>query len=344
MNNAVFIYQRILGPGADWTLIKQIPVSYLLREANEAVKINLLLLALSLIVIITAIILISIKITAPIKQLSRYMNQIEAGNLNVNILPAGNDEIGIVTQRFGSMMDTINNLILKEYKLELSNKTNQLRALQAQINPHFLNNTLQIIGTLALEQKVPQIYALLSALGKMMHYSMHNNDQTVTLHNELEHVKAYVELQKERFENRFSFRYDVEESILFVQMPKMILQPIVENYFKHGFRGTSDGWIELTAKQIPENRVEICIQNNGLGIPHSKLDSLRAELNSADRMDINPTEDTENPKQTPGPRIGLTNVLTRLQLVCGESASLNIDNLEAGGIIIRLEFDIKSGV
>lgn len=344
MNNAVFIYQRILGPGADWTLIKQIPVPYLLREANEAIKINLLLLALSLIVIITAIILISIKITAPIKQLSRYMNQIEAGNLNVNIVPAGNDEIGIVTQRFRSMMDTINNLILKEYKLELSNKTNQLRALQAQINPHFLNNTLQIIGTLALEQKVPQIYALLSALGKMMHYSMHNNDQTVTLHDELEHVKAYVELQKERFENKFSFRYDVEESILSVQMPKMILQPIVENYFKHGFRGTSDGWIELTAKQIPENRVEICIQDNGLGIPHSKLDSLRAELNSADRMDINPTEDTENPKQTPGPRIGLTNVLTRLQLVCGESASLNIDNLEAGGIIIRLEFDIKSGV
>lgn len=343
MNHAVFIYQRILGNGADWTLVKQIPVPYLLREANEAVKINLLLLALSLIIITTAIILISIKITAPIKQLSRYMNQIESGNLHVNIVPAGKDEIGIVTQRFRSMMDTINNLILKEYKLELSNKTNQLRALQAQINPHFLNNTLQIIGTLALELKVPQIYSLLSALAKIMHYSMHNNDQTVTLQNELDHVKAYVELQKERFENKFSFRYDVEESILQVPMPKMILQPIVENYFKHGFRGTSDGWIELNAKHLPGDRVEICIQNNGVGIPLTKLESLRAELNSSDLMDINPIEDKESLRESPGLKIGLRNVLTRLQLVCGDNASLDIDNLEAGGIMIRLEFDFRSG-
>ncbi|GJM73851.1 hypothetical protein HMSSN036_60670 [Paenibacillus macerans] len=209
-------------------LIKEIPKSYLLREANQAVTINLMLFGLALLVILTATILISIRVTAPIKRLSNYMSQVKTGNLNVDVLPAGNDEVGLLTERFRTMMDTINNLILREYKLELSSKNNQLRALQAQINPHFLNNTLQIIGTLALELKVPQIYTLISSLAKMMHYSMHSGDRIVTLKDELEHVKAYVELQKERFENRFAYRCEVAEPLLQVAMPKLILQPIME--------------------------------------------------------------------------------------------------------------------
>lgn len=315
--------------------MKQIPVSYMLREANQAAKINALLFGLALLIIVTAIILISIRITAPIKRLSRYMTQVQTGNLNVDVLPAGNDEIGLLTNRFGNMMDTINNLILREYKLELSNKNNQLRALQAQINPHFLNNTLQIIGTLALEMKAPQIYKLIAALAKMMHYSMHNDDRTVTLQDELEHVMAYVDLQKERFENRFSFYYEIDEKLLLMPMPKIILQPILENYFKHGIdRRKADGLITLIAEKKPDGYVQLVVQNNGSRIPEEQLNQLRKKL--------------DNQSEAPGPgsnqqdsrksSIGLINVLARLRLVSGDDAALTVENVEPTGVRITLEF------
>lgn len=343
-DGAVFIYQKIESPGLHWTLVKQIPVSYLFREAKEAARINILLLVLLMVMIIALTILISFRITAPIKQLARYMNQVQTGNLEIDIRPAGKDEIGLVTERFRSMMDTINNLILREYRLELSNKTNELRALQSQINPHFLNNTLQIIGTLALELKVPQIYALLSALAKMMRYSMHNDEKIVTVQDELDHVKAYVELQKERFENKFTFRYDMEESLLKALMPKMILQPIVENYFKHGFNlARTDGLIEIKAARLASGRMEITVRNNGSSIPAAKLEALREELQHPGRLDIDTLKETDSndsKRDAPGARIGLPNVLARLRLVCGDSALLIVDNDKAGGVIVRLEIDI----
>ncbi|MBW4082395.1 sensor histidine kinase [Paenibacillus sp. S150] len=341
---AVFIYQRIESPGLKWTLVKQIPVSYLFREAKEAAGINILLLVLLMIMIIALTVLISFRITAPIKQLTRYMNQVQTGNLEIDIRPAGKDEIGLVTERFRSMMDTINNLILREYRLELSNKTNELRALQSQINPHFLNNTLQIIGTLALELKVPQIYALLSALAKMMRYSMYNDEKIVTVQNELDHVRAYIELQKERFENKFTFRYDMEESLLNALMPKMILQPIVENYFKHGFNlARADGLIEITAARLASGRMEIIIRNNGSSIPAARLEALQQELQHPGRLDIDSMksmDSKDSKRDAPGARIGLPNVLARLRLVCGDSAVLTVDNQKEGGVAVRLDFEI----
>lgn len=339
-NGSVFIYQAVEAPGLHWMLVKQIPGSYLFREANEATKINIALLVLLLIVITLLTILISFRITAPIKQLTNYMNQVQSGNLEVEIRQVGKDEIGVLTRHFRSMMDTINNLILREYRLELSSKTNELRALQAQINPHFLNNTLQIIGTLALELKVPQIYGLLSALAKMMRYSMYNDEKIVTVQDELTHVKAYIELQKERFENRFAFRYDMEEPLLGALMPKMILQPIVENYFKHGFNlQRSDGWIEIAGSRLPSGRMELNIRNNGGGIPADKLEELRLALCQPRLPEPEMLKEPDSRRDAPGSGIGLANVLARLRLVCGDDAELTVDNLEAGGVVVRLEFE-----
>jgi two-component system sensor histidine kinase YesM len=192
---------------------------------------------------------------------------------------------------------------------------------------------------------VPQIYGLLSSLAKMMRYSMYNDEKIVTIENELDHVKAYIELQKERFENKFSFRYDMEESLLQALMPKMILQPIVENYFKHGFNlARTDGLIEITASRLTPGRMEIIIRNNGLPIPAARLEALRHELQKPAALEPevlkNADKDSYSKRDAPGAGIGLGNVLTRLRLVCGDDALLTVDNLQAGGVIIRLEIDI----
>lgn len=360
-NGALFVYDRVQTAIADWVIVKRIPTSYLIREANRAVAINLLVLALSLIVIVTATVIVSLRITAPVKQLVRYMNQVQAGNLQVPIQNAGKDEIGLVLVRFRSMMDTINNLILREYKLELANKTNQLRALQAQINPHFLNNTIQIIGTLALELGVPRIYALLSALARMMRYSMDNEAKTITLRDELAHLKAYVELQKERYENRFSFQVEVDDSLLDAEMPKMLLQPVIENYFKHGMDKTAeDGLLLLHARLREGQLLEIVIENNGASIPPVRLAELQRELASAPfkddilgdmphaDMETNPsTESSGQPSESADysvklaqagaePKIGLNNVLARMRMIYGEAAQLHVENKTGKGVKITL--------
>lgn len=344
INHSMFVYQRINQENADWLIIKEIPEKHLLQEANRSVMINLIMFGLALLVIIAATVLISIRVTAPIKRLADYMNEVKTGNLNVAVLPAGKDEIGMLTKRFRTMMETINNLILREYKLELSSKTSQLKALQAQINPHFLNNTLQIIGTLALELKVPQIYTLISALAKMMHYSMHNSDSTVTLKDELEHVKAYMELQKERFENRFSYTSEVPDHLLHLKVPKLILQPIMENYFKHGLSVTeTDGRIRLQASQ-DKSFVFIVIENNGASIPTGQLEGLSLELQRQAEAEAEFDADTEADESVRNElipaTIGLHNVLARLRLVYGEAASLELENLEPVGVRIILKLPV----
>lgn len=364
-DDSLFVYSQVDTDLANWTIIKQIPMSYVVKDANKAAAINILLLAISLIVIILLTLAITISITKPIKQLVRYMNEVQSGNLNVDIVPTSKGEIGLVIKQFGRMMNTINHLIVNEYKLELANKTNQLKALQAQINPHFLNNTLQIIGTLALELKVPRIYALLSSLAKLMRYSMDNADSTVTMQDELVHLNAYIELQKERFENRFEFRYDVEDALMDVKIPRMVLQPVVENYFKHGLERTEKaGFIHLTAAMEEHDEFRITVENNGTSIPEERLNMLHFALRLNDKAPnraqqllgadsrhpaeeapsashpddeaLNTNRKLKQAQDSAESRIGLLNVLERMQMVHGPKASITIENIQPKGVRISM--------
>lgn len=194
-DHSMYVYQQLGSPFADWTIVKQIPNETLYASATTLTWNNAMIAIAALLLVIVATLFISIRITGPLKQLMRYMNQIQAGRLHVDIRLTSRDEIGVLARHFRDMMDTVNNLILREYRLEIANKTNQLKALQAQIHPHFLYNTLQSIGTLALQQQGQRVYVLLSSLSKMLRYSM--RDQTkVTLHEEAEHARLYLELQK----------------------------------------------------------------------------------------------------------------------------------------------------
>lgn len=176
-DTALHVYGKLDAKLSGWTLVKKIPNRTLYLRATRLTQINVVIASAALLLAIVATLWISIKITEPIKRLTRYINQIQSGQLDVDIRAMGNDEIGVLSRRFREMMVTINNLILREYKLDLANKTHQLKALQAQINPHFLYNTLQSIGTLALQHEVPRIYSLLSSLAKMLRYNM--RDHTV---------------------------------------------------------------------------------------------------------------------------------------------------------------------
>ncbi|MFW5436075.1 cache domain-containing sensor histidine kinase [Paenibacillus apiarius] len=348
-NDSIFIHERIETPIANWTLVKQIPQSYLLREANRAAVINMLLIALSLVVIIAATIIVSLRITKPISQLVRYINQVQTGNLRVDIQPVSNDEIGVVSKRFRNMMDMINNLILREYQLEIANKTNQLKALQAQINPHFINNALQSIGTQALQLNAPHIYKLVTALAKMMRYSMYTDQSIVTLREEIEHVKAYLQLQAQRFENTFEAAYENEAATLNVLVPKMTLQPLVENYFKHGLdRGLTSGKLIIRSRFIdePDGLVELIVEDNGRGMPLQRRIELNEKLRELhpEQPGTSTTHALSRSHFVTGEAssgIGLVNVLIRLKLFSSGNADMRVETAEPQGtrIVIHMKME-----
>ncbi|MDT8978159.1 histidine kinase [Paenibacillus sp. chi10] len=358
-DGAIFIHERVATPLANWTLVKKIPKSYLLQEANQAAVINMMLIALSLIVIIIATIVVSFRITKPIRQLVRYINQVQTGNLRVDIQPVSNDEIGVVLKRFRNMMDMINNLILREYQLELANKSNQLKALQAQINPHFMNNALQSIGTLALQHNAPHIYKLVTALGKMMRYSMYTDKSTATVQEELEHVKAYLQLQLQRFEDTFQAVFDIDERTLDTQVPKMTLQPLVENYFKHGIdRSVPSGQLAIHTRYIERTEqaqgivvpcLQLIVEDNGRGMTlmrrielNERLKEVHPELLGTRTSHTLSRDEFVSDSSSGSPSsIGLVNVLARLQLFTDGKSTMRVEEQDPQGTRIVIELELE---
>ncbi len=317
----------------DWLMVKRVPYDMLYANAKTITSLNTEVLLLFLIVTAIATVVLSVRLTAPIRQLMSYMNVIQTGNFNVDINVRSSDEIGVVARRLQTLMQTINQLIMREYRLELANKSYQLKALQAQINPHFLNNALQSIGTLALQLGARKVYTLVTALGKMMRYGMNTEETIVPLRKELEYVRAYMELQQQRFGDKFTYELDVEPEAEEVALPKMVVQPIVENYFKHGMYGAARGLVIISAKLLrSQNMLSIAVWNNGSSMPEERLRELQAGMYRPNPVAV----------EGESTRIGLANVAARLQLYFGENAQVLAENSEPEGfrvtLLIPLEF------
>ncbi|MDO7906674.1 histidine kinase [Paenibacillus sp. JX-17] len=337
-STGMHVYQKLNSGLTDWSIVKQIPAKTLYHRATQLTQVNSIIAGAALVIVILGTLFISIRITGPIQQLTRYMNVIQkTGQLDMNITVKSHDEIGVLFRRFRQLMDTVNNLILREYKLELANKTNQLKALQAQINPHFLYNALQSIGTLALQQQGARVYSLLSSLSKIMRYSMRGG-ALVTLRDEADHMKQYLELQQERFGDQLQITMNWAEDTLDVPLPKMVLQPLVENYFKHGAEPLyGPGELTLTSRMIAPGRLQIIIENNGSPIPDDQLLELRERLSLRSSTQNDTVMDNHDPAAEE--HIGLSNVLQRLKLYSDGKALLQVDNIQPHGVRYILEID-----
>jgi two-component system sensor histidine kinase YesM len=321
------IYEKMVTPYVSWTVIKRIPNETLHQTAREVAMINSVIVVLFLILTIIATVLIAFQLTAPIKKLIRYMNQIQTGNLQVTIDMDRKDEFGILARRFQLAMNTINEMIIREYELELARKTNELNVLQVQTNPHFMNNALQSIGTLALQKQEPEIYNLITSLGKMMRYSMNTGEPIVSLARELDYVKAYFALQRQRFGEQIQYSVHIDEGLLQLQIPKMILQPLVENYFKHGFDVQAETGAIAIYGENPAGSgwLRLEVRDNGKGISEIDLKSLHQRLSHAKAAWGNGESG-----------IGLPNILSRLKLYYNETANLEVKSGVPDGFCVVL--------
>lgn len=325
----IHLYQSVTTPFADWMLVKRVPYDRLYQGARELTVINSLIVGFFLIVAAIGASYVSLHFTSPIKRLIQYINKLEAGQLDAELELNRADEIGILARRFHQLMQRLNQLINREYRLELANRTNELKALQAQVNPHFLNNALQSIGTLALQHNEKKIYSLISSLGKMMRYQMNTGEMLVPFAMEVDYVRAYLDLQSHRFGETLRFRLDVSEEAKRIHVPRMMLQPIVENCFKHGFGRQANAGDIMIAAAVERGALVVRVEDNGSGIDPDRLASLQARLSGRGEG-----------AGTDG--IGLINVSSRLRLYFGQDASIALHNREPNGLAVTLTIPVPA--
>ncbi|TBL75789.1 histidine kinase [Paenibacillus thalictri] len=296
------------------TMIKFIPSDYINQSAKRTLdqSMAIQLSAFALIILFTFI--LSYSTIAPIKRLIRNMTRVEIGQFDVEQFKTREDEIGILELRFQTMVRNLKDMIFREYQQRIEISTAQLKMLQAQINPHFLYNTLQSIGTIALRHRVDEINDKISQLGAILRYSMDFSTETVYLQKEIEHIEHYLSLQESRFTSKLLYSITCDPAARHVTVPKMILQPVVENSIIHGIEsGLGAGEIDLTIT-VDDQFLTIRMMDNGKGMDFSEIEQVKLQF------------EEPHAYKKDGGGIGLINVLQRLRLKYGDSFEWHIDS------------------
>lgn len=296
-------------------LVKYVPEEVMMVGAVYIGRSGAIILFVSIILTIILSIIVSNQVSKPIIALSKTMEYVEENNFHVLIETKRTDEIGILHHKFKEMIIRIRELIDKDYKREMENRDAQFLALQAQINPHFLYNTLQVVGGMALKKNAKEIYTMTQRLALMFRYITNKRGDLVYIREEVSHLKNYLYIQKVRFGDRVSIHLYVDESVNNALIPLLSLQPIIENSFKHGFESMIEkGCIKIDIQSI-FNEIEIVIEDNGVGIPKEALTELKDKL----------TQDIKTENRS----IGLKNVDGRIKLYFGNEYGLDVFSKES---------------
>lgn len=235
------------------------------------------------------------------------------------------DELYVIVRQFHRMTARVNSLVetLKQRNEEIkaaaiSQKHAEIKALEAQINPHFLFNTLDSINWRAIEHDEEEISNMLGTLGSLLRYSVSNIDMMVVLEAEISWLKKYIFLQRDRFQDSFDCSYEISEEALSFPIYKMLLQPIIENTILHAFEEVKEGGlIQVEAFVRTDGRLEIHVRDNGCGMPEEVLNSIREEIEKNGPLNSE--------------RIGISNVIHRLRIYYHEEAQIHVNSRQGEG-------------
>ena len=316
----------------NWTVISIIPVSVLYSDITNISYVILLTVVLCLLLSFLIAVLISRSITKPIFKLRQLMKVAESGQFSINAPVRSKDEIGALSSSFNTMVAKINGLIQTVYETRILKKEAELNALQAQINPHFLYNTLQTIDIIAQKEGINVICMVCRSLSRMFRYSINRGKEFVPLSAELEHVKDYVNIQKVRFRDRFEVVYDIEEELMQCRVVKLILQPIVENALLHGIESKKGKCVITLSAKVLEEVAYISIEDTGVGMDEKQLGAIRESLNE----EIIHAELDGLVRKS----IGMKNVNARLRLYFGEQYGIAIESALGKGTKITISIPV----
>lgn len=304
----------------------------LFEDVDQLVRtINIIVFVFGVLGVLISIFFIK-RLMMPIHVLNHLINTIEE-ETDTYIDVTTKDEIGQIGERFNQMKRRLNELNKKMYLSEVRAKEAQISALQAQINPHFLYNTLDNIYCIAQIEEIDPIIQLTQSLSKIMRYSIDCKDMYTTFGEELKHVENYLNIINVRYDGSVRLVRNIEEGLEAARTVKLLLQPIVENAWVHGIRKkpVPEGTIAINIYH-KANDIEIVVEDDGIGISGDKLRTLNDSLNSS-------TQEIRTPKNK-GFGIALINVNDRIKFMNGEEYGVRIESVEGVGsrVIIRLKY------
>lgn len=267
-----------------------------------------------------------------LREMAKMISQIESGRFDMRIKTHGFNEISSIAESFNHMAETLQNVILSMVQKEKAQKEAELNALQAQINPHFLYNTLE---GMRMQCEITENYTLadnIAKLGYLLRYSLNWEKKMVTLEEELNNVKDYIGIMKMRFDRKFIYQLVCDETLLKFMIPKFILQPLVENCFSHAFVDSLPPWLIQIKIFSNDDQLIIQIQDNGSGISDERLTQIQNFL------DCNqPIPDIKKTKHS----IGIINVKQRMDLLCLPGSQLSIISTPGRGTLITIAITLN---
>lgn len=323
LNNVEYILSSMVSHSTKLRFVALISREDLQRDMLMLMSQYILVVCIALAVSCLFSILASLRIVKPVLRLKTNMLLVGQGHFDTRSPVESNDEIGQLQCMFNAMAENLEHMIHAVYEASLAEKDAQIAALQAQINPHFLYNTLETINMMAVNAEMYDISLAISNLGRMMRYCVDNESFFVTLEEETRFIVTYFDILKLRHEDMRSISIDFDPQSMSAHVPKLILQPFVENVAKHALE---EGPVDVKlCSQLEGEYMQITIQNNGKSLTHEQAQVLREKLEQGGK------------ERRTG--YGISNVHRRLKLIYGEDCGVTVDDTPCKGacFILRLK-------
>lgn len=295
---------------ADWNLIRFVQKDAATVTVQEVIKSLQVIGAVITIISLCYTFWLTRSITRPIKELMQVCGKVMEGDFTATAVVKSQDEFGRLGDAFNSMIGQINQLFDKERRDQKRKSEMEYQILQAQINPHFLYNTLDSIKWLAVMQGVDNIPEMSTALINLLKYNLGKVEGETTLRNEIESVRNYIIIQKYRYTDIFEFTTFIDKEAAECKVLRFILQPLVENSIIHGFNEERGNYRIHIAATIYDNKLYIRVIDNGIGIDPVSIEAINKGIEKSTRFS----------------KIGVVNIMERIQLYFGEEAKLHFDS------------------
>ena len=299
-----------------WTVVGCMSISELLRKSSQAQSIYVLIAAALMIVALIFSSFLAKGFTYPIQRLRDSMARVQEGDFNgADVEIDSDNEIGSLTRSFNVMTHRIQDLMEQNVKDQEEKRKSELKALQSQINPHFLYNTLDSIIWMAEGKKYEEVVLMTASLARLLRQSISNEDEVVPISREVEYAKGYLTIQKMRYKDKLEFQIDVEPSILNIPLIKLVLQPIIENAIYHGLKYKESKGLLLVKGFMKDGNAVLKVIDDGVGMDEETLAHIY------DRHKVNYHSNG----------VGVYNVQKRLKLYYGENYGITYESEQGVG-------------
>ena len=325
IRNAEYQIHVKSSPYTGWKTVGVFALEEVMSNVNSMLVLLIIAMLVSIVIISLVALPLSNSVTKPLLKLQRLMKQAESGDLSVHFNTQYQDEIGELGNSFNHMLSRIDELIHQVYEEQRHKRDAEMKSLQEQIKPHFLYNTLDTISWMAREYEAADIVRLVDALTSMYRIGLSQGRDVITVEEEIRHVSNYLYIQEIRYQSKLKYRIETDPATLNVEIPKLILQPLVENAIYHGIKKKRGGGTVFIKSERKEDHIRLSVRDDGAGMDLKQLARLRAGLCE------------EGGQQS----FGLYYVKERICLYYGSGYSIAVHSAPEEGTVVTLSLPLE---